>query len=52
MIYYWFSREKFVENAWDKYHIKGGKEKATNFYAASHELLNQETSNKDRILSQ
>ena len=26
MSYYWFNREKIFKNAWDKYHINGGKE--------------------------
>ena len=28
MSYYWFNRKKLLKNAWDKYHKKGGKQKA------------------------
>ena len=28
MSYYWFNRKKLLINAWDKYHNKGGKQKA------------------------
>ena len=28
MSYYWFSREKLLKNAWDKYPNKGGGKKA------------------------
>ena len=32
MSYYWFNREKLLENTWDKYHNKGGKQKAAEYY--------------------
>ena len=28
MSYYWFNREKLLKNVWNKYHNKGGKQKA------------------------
>ena len=31
MSYYWFNREKLLENAWNKYHNKRGKQKATEY---------------------
>ena len=32
MDYYWFNREKLLKNALNKYHNKGGKQKATEYY--------------------
>ena len=32
MSYYWFTREKLLKNAWDKYHNIGGKQKAAEYY--------------------
>ena len=32
MNYYRFNREKSLKNSWDKYHNKGGKEKAAKYY--------------------
>ena len=39
---YWFNREKLLKNAWDKYHNKGGKQKAAKYYAANQEVLRQD----------
>ena len=39
--YYWFNREKLLKNAWNKYHNKGGKQKA----------VNQEVVSKDQEIS-
>ena len=32
MSYYWFNKEKLLKNAWNKYHNKGRKQKATKYY--------------------
>ena len=32
MSYYWFNREKLLKHTWDKYHNKGGKQKAAECY--------------------
>ena len=32
MSYYWFNRETLLENIWDKYHNKGGKQKGAEYY--------------------
>ena len=32
MSYYWFHREKLLKSEWDKYHNKGGKQKAADYY--------------------
>ena len=52
MSYYWFKREKLLNNAWDKYHSKGGKKKAANYYAANQEVLREDARNKYRKLSE
>ena len=52
MSYYWFNREKLLKNAWNKYHNKGGKEKATKYYAADQEILGEDATNKYRSLSE
>ena len=52
MSYYWFNREKLLKNAWNKYHNKGGKEKATKYYAADQEIPGEDATNKYRSLSE
>ena len=32
MSYYWFNRENLLKNTWDRYHNKGGKQKAAECY--------------------
>ena len=39
---YWLNREKLLKNAWDKYHNKGGKQKAAKYYAAYQEVLRED----------
>ena len=41
-----------MKNAWDKYHNKGGKEKATKHYIANIEVLREDARNKYRKLSE
>ena len=50
MRYYWFNREKLLKNVWDKYHNKGGKQKAAKYYAANQEVLREDARNKYRNL--
>ena len=50
MSYYWFNRKKLLKNAWDKYHNKGGKQKAAKYYAANQEVLREDARNKYRNL--
>ena len=52
MNYYWFNRKKLFKNAWDKYHNKGGKQKAAKYSAANQELLREDARNKYRNLSE
>ena len=28
---YWYNRERLLKNAWNKYHNKGGKQKAAKY---------------------
>ena len=50
MSYYWFDREKLMEHVWDKYHNKGGKEKAAKYYRKNADLIRLEARNKYRSL--
>ena len=52
MSYYWFNREKLLKNAWNKYHNKGGKQKAAKYYVANQEVLREDARNKYRNLSE
>ena len=45
MSYYWFNRKKLLKNAWNKYHNKGGKQKAVK-YAANQEVLREDARKK------
>ena len=47
---YWFNRGKILKNAWDKYHNKGGKQKAAKYYIANREVLGEAARNKYRNL--
>ena len=37
--YYWKNREELLRKAHDKYHEKGGKERARNYYQESKEEI-------------
>ena len=39
MSYYWFNRKEVLEKAHKKYHKKGGKEKASNYYQRNKEAI-------------
>ena len=52
MSYCWFNRESLLKHSWDKYHNKGGKQKATKYYAANQEVLKEDAKNKYRNLSE
>ena len=41
-----------MKNAWDKYHNKGGKQKAARYYAANQKVLREDARNKYRNLSE
>ena len=46
MIYFWFNREKLLKNTWDKYHNKGGKQRAAEYYRKNADLIRYEARNK------
>ena len=52
MSYYWFNKKKILKDAWNKYHNKGGKEKAAKYYAANKEVLREDARNKYKILTE
>ena len=37
--YYWFNRKELLKKAHDKYHNKGGKEKAVIYYQKNKEMI-------------
>ena len=51
MSYYWFNRSKILKNTLNKYHNKGGKEKAAKYYVANKEVLRKDARNKYRNMS-
>ena len=52
MNYYWFNRENLLKNTWNRYHNKGGKQKAAKYYAANQKALRQDAKNKYRNISE
>ena len=40
--YYWFNRKELLKIAHDKYHNKGGKEKAAEYYQKNKEMIKKE----------
>ena len=52
MSYYWFSKEKLLKNAWDKYHNKGGQQKVAKYYAANQKVLREDARSKYRKFSE
>ena len=41
-----------MKNAWDRYHNKGGKQKATKYCSANQKVLREDAINKYRNLSE
>ena len=52
MSYYWFNTEKLLKNAWNKYHSKGGKQKAAEYYKKSADVITFEARNKYKNMSE
>ena len=50
--YYWFNREESLRKAKTKYHNKGGKEKASNYYEDNKEALKEKARNKYKNLTE
>ena len=42
MSYYWDNRDEILEKAYNRYHNKGGKEKAAKYYQKNADLLRYE----------
>ena len=51
MSYYWFNKEKLLKNAWNKYHNKGGKPKAAEYYKKNANVIKFEAKNKYKNMS-
>ena len=52
MSYYWFNKGKFLENAWNKYHNKGGKQKAAEYYKKNADMIKFEAKNMYKNMSE
>ena len=52
MNYYWFNRDELFKNARTKYHNKGGKEKADEYYPKNKEATKEKTRDKYKNLSE
>ena len=52
MSYYWFNRKSLLKNGRDKYHNKGGKQTAAEYYRENADLIRLEAKNKYRNLSE
>ena len=50
MSYYWFNTERLLKNVWDRYHNKGGKQKAAEYYIKNADLIKLEARNKYKNL--
>ena len=50
MSYYWFNIEKLLKKMHDKYHDKGGKERAAQYYSKNADLIRLEARSKYRSL--
>ena len=51
MSYYWFNREELLKKANEKYHNKGGKEKAAKYYQDNKEAIKEKARNKYKNLT-
>ena len=51
MSHYWFNREKLLKNVWNKYHNKGGKQKAAEYYKKNADVIKFEARNKYKNMS-
>ena len=49
--YYWFNRNDLLKKAHDKYHNKGGKEKAVLHYQKNKEMIKQRERHKYQMMS-
>ena len=52
MSYYWFDREESLKKANEKYHNKGGKQKASEYYGKNKEVIKEKARNKYKNLTE
>ena len=52
MSYYWFNKEKLLKNTRNKYHSKGGKQKAAEYYKKNADVIKFEAKNKYKSMSE
>ena len=51
MSYYWFNREKLLKNARNKYHNKGEKRKAAEYYQKNADMIKFDAKKKYKNMS-
>ena len=51
MNYYWFNRDELLKKARTKYHNKGGKEKAAEYYQKHKGVIKEKAGNRYKNLS-
>ena len=51
MSYYWLNREELLKKANGKYHNKGGKQKASEYYRKNKEAIKEKARNKNKNLT-
>ena len=49
--YYWFNRKDLLKKAHDKYHNKGGKEKAALYYQKNKEMIKKREKERYRSMT-
>ena len=52
MSYYWFNRQELLTKANEKYHNKGGKEKASKYYEDNKRAIKEKARNKYKNLTE
>ena len=52
MSYYWLNRKELLKKANEKYHNKGGKEKANQFYEDNKQAIKEKARNKYKNLTE
>ena len=49
--YYWFNGDQLLKKAYDKYHNKGGKEKAALCYQKNKEIIKKREKDRHRSMT-
>ena len=50
MSYFWFNRQELLKKVKDKYHNKGGKEKAAKYYQGNKDVIKEKRKEKYKNL--